>query len=611
LEQSTRHLLAITIGGVQAFISEARKTSDLHNASDLISQLASVISLHLQANRDAAGIELVFPNGSAASAPNRVVAQSVKDPTQTCEAAVTAARTWWAQHATASLNAALVSRSSGGDHNADGAAATSPVPVPEPPEITWVVVSGSSYAQAWNRLRQAALARKRTRKFSPFTQPVGRICAMTGRFAAVPTNQVKPWASQGNETGEHLSALGWFKRVPYCEISRFASTRELAATIYKIDLATAGWSHPDHGERIRQHISDLVDVAGELKLDTANQAVAPAVDGLARKLDNNDRDHNAAKLLRLHSSLLDPQSWTADGFSQELGVPDLGRDWLDFGKSEAEALRSVAIKAGLRCGLDRLAIVASDVDDLGQTLNLLAGSGNADTGLEQHRALSQTLGALAKDQQQLAASLAIGAQVVYAGGDDSLVMGPAATALDLADGLCQITSNGLSTATGTSVTASASVVIMPPHFPLQPAVRRAQAAITAAKDAGRPGLEIVSIAGNGERDLVRASFSRDLIGKLATLVTANLGGASLSVNLAAVAHTIAGSELLIENELARLLGRRLNATGNETHEPRALAQLMIQCARPQSQSIRPQHLVNLAHLISTLEGVGWPPNGSN
>lgn len=70
------HLFLFTIGPVQGFIAQARKTMDLKAGSDILSQL---ILAGMKVARDQYSVEIIFPhlpqNGDAASMPNKFLAQ--------------------------------------------------------------------------------------------------------------------------------------------------------------------------------------------------------------------------------------------------------------------------------------------------------------------------------------------------------------------------------------------------------------------------------------------------------------------------------------------------------------------------------------------------------
>jgi len=81
------HVLVITIGPVQDFIAAARKTRDLKNGSELLSQTAKAIAEFVGSQ----GARLVFPADAAAGAPNRIVCVCDSDPRELGEAARRAA----------------------------------------------------------------------------------------------------------------------------------------------------------------------------------------------------------------------------------------------------------------------------------------------------------------------------------------------------------------------------------------------------------------------------------------------------------------------------------------------------------------------------------------
>ncbi len=72
------HLLAISIGPVQDFIAAARKTRDLRNGSQLLSDIATAVARDLESH----GAELIFPAAGDGSAPNKIVCLVEGDPAE-------------------------------------------------------------------------------------------------------------------------------------------------------------------------------------------------------------------------------------------------------------------------------------------------------------------------------------------------------------------------------------------------------------------------------------------------------------------------------------------------------------------------------------------------
>ncbi len=75
----TQYLFLFTIGPVQSFIEQARKTHDLKAGSDLLSHLIDSTMRHLKSR---CSIEFIFPNESISSKPNRFIAKVESDNIQ-------------------------------------------------------------------------------------------------------------------------------------------------------------------------------------------------------------------------------------------------------------------------------------------------------------------------------------------------------------------------------------------------------------------------------------------------------------------------------------------------------------------------------------------------
>jgi CRISPR-associated protein Cmr2 len=102
---STQYLFLFTIGPVQSFIAQARKTHDLFAGSQIISELTgkSMEAVLQQGN----GNSIVFPCTDSWSKPNRFLAKVFSDDIQGFGKNVeVAARTRWVQLALESFQSA-------------------------------------------------------------------------------------------------------------------------------------------------------------------------------------------------------------------------------------------------------------------------------------------------------------------------------------------------------------------------------------------------------------------------------------------------------------------------------------------------------------------------
>ncbi|MCP4109558.1 MAG: hypothetical protein GY749_29230, partial [Desulfobacteraceae bacterium] len=66
-----QHLFLFTIGPVQSFILQARKTQDLHAGSEILSAL---IDEAMKACKNMAATEFIYPSPGIESKPNRFIA---------------------------------------------------------------------------------------------------------------------------------------------------------------------------------------------------------------------------------------------------------------------------------------------------------------------------------------------------------------------------------------------------------------------------------------------------------------------------------------------------------------------------------------------------------
>jgi CRISPR-associated protein Cmr2 len=258
-----QYLFLFTIGPVQSFIEQARKTRDLYAGSQILSELTheamNGVSEQNRAN------SFVFPSilsKDSASKPNRFLATIITDDIQKFgEKIETVVRTKWAQLAIESFHSAGLSQNPPILDEAliadlskksclELIAMQSSIAnrqISEFPDIYWAAISydGVDYSSNLKRLEQLLGGVKNVRKFCQLKEPEGsRKCSLDGERTAlfyreavdVKGKHVKPnfLSPESNlvrnllDPGEALSAVSLVKRFYRKTDSKFPSTAEIA-----------------------------------------------------------------------------------------------------------------------------------------------------------------------------------------------------------------------------------------------------------------------------------------------------------------------------------------------------------------------------------------------
>lgn len=474
-------LVLLSVGGVQRFIAESRKTTDMAGASIAMRQ---VVMAAARVARDAvagapAPAGLVFPAVDAvgrevsmpAGVTNKVAFLApVSMGPVIARRAHDAARNAWRD---------LVARAYG--RGQGDAPETLGVP-----DVSWVCVTGDDPddSELWERARLAMVARRRSRVFTPAVRGPGFLC---GQSAAVPAGPV-PASAARHERQEKVSAAVWTKRAVgnthYPPGQRFPSTSMVASTMFRRRLLLKAADDEALAAELRPLVARLARTSVE-GTRLGHQPLAEVIAPPGLELLSSG----------LGSALL-PEAWTegdrrdlvSDGVDATLGVD---------GARLAGTIGAVARRAGVPDLTRYYAVVVQDLDRLGQRLRNL--------DLEGRRRASRALIGLGDAQVAVSRTGAHQATPVYAGGDDFIALVPAASALPLASRLRRGVAEHLAGTVLEGVTASTAVVFAHVHAPLRRVVAGAQKALSDGKDAvgfdgrGRDALAVVVLRRGGER----------------------------------------------------------------------------------------------------------------
>lgn len=356
-------------------------------------------------------------------------------------------------------------------------------PTPGFPDIAWVSVTGDETDSAglWQRTVSAMEQRRRSRVFEPLTATRVDLCSLDARLPAAPR---RPTRTPEHEANERLSVANWVKRrIGSRENERFPSTSAIASAAYRARLLAAAASEPEFARELTGPVAELARVVAELgePRHRGLPGVGPVPVGLTAVSD------------RLGTWIIqDP--WKAKSLAEQFDLTD-PEDTAQRGRDQARLINRLARKRDITRPTPYYALIVQDLDHLGRKL--------ATMDIHLLREASAALSTLGREQREVCAEH-LGVPV-YAGGDDLLVLAPAANALTLAAALRQRIDLSLTGTPLAGATASTAVVFSHHAGALSESVQAAQTALTGAKDAVGPGnstrdaLSIVVNRRGGER----------------------------------------------------------------------------------------------------------------
>ncbi|MGH3929948.1 MAG: type III-B CRISPR module-associated Cmr3 family protein [Pseudonocardiaceae bacterium] len=476
-------LVLLSLGGVQRFIGESRSTADVAGASEIIQKLARTAAETVR--QRLAGLPppcgLIFPaTADAPSVTNKIafLAEEGAGPTVARAAVVEVLKDW--------RNQLAVTFRGRRPPDTPGTAPDTP----GMPDLSWVSVTGAvtedGYGALWGAAQREMVGRRRARVFEPINVPPGTLCAQSPGLVAV----TAPPGALPHERDEALSAAGWVKR--HAAGQRFPSTVSIASAAFRRRLLERADTDPDVAAALRGPVHTLNTTLNSLDVptDRAKLRDVPTPAGL---------EPLAGRL----GAWVTPERWDNEAIAREYGTT-LSERTIRDARGAAGALVAIAREAGIPAPSPYFAVVVQDLDRLGRAL------GGFD--LAGQREVSRQLSRLATEQAELLAKRHPLAVLVYAGGDDFLAFCPAADAVQLALSIRQhvkaaVTTGPLATAgpDGTPITASTAVVFAHMSNPLRDALRSAQEAIKAAKNAtsasgrSRDALAVLVRRRGGER----------------------------------------------------------------------------------------------------------------
>jgi len=530
-------LVLFSLGGVQRFLSESRTTADVAGASLVVQALSrrAAESVHgrLAGLSEPYGLIVPAPPSKADTqygTTNKVafLAPAGEGRALAVAAATVVGRDW----------ADRVRRVF-----PEGVQAT-----PGMPDISWVCVTGSAavedYSTLWERARAALVARRRTRVFVPLLEKRVNLCSQSPHLPA----SVPPAGRRRHERREHLSAAGWVKRMETrTDDTAFPSTVAIASSSFRARIVakgrTAAGKELNDAVRRLDAAARALDAPRErgLRISDVPEGLRPLADGLG--------------------AWVFPERWDVEALKRA-GI-DASPAAVAQGRAAAVALVRQAKQLGVPSPTPYFAVVVQDLDRLGRNLGSLT--------LNEHRAVSATLSGLARAQWTAATGLGSPAEPIYAGGDDFLSFCPAVSALELAATVRRLVTDHCGGGPLSPITASTAVVFAHMGSPMQEAIEAAQAALKAAKETERDGVDrdalcVVVRRRGGERARLIQPWGRTIDAvTLLERVRPSEPGSPLSPGLASRLEAdessfdelaVAGLWLALSKELQRLVERQ-------------------------------------------------------
>lgn len=415
----TAHLLIVTLGPVQDFIAQARRTRDLWYGSHLLSELGRAAARALVAH----GAKLIFPALQAGDAQlvaclaplradgsppqniaNKLLAE-VPDAVDPNEVAV-AARNAVAEHWRGQVAAPVKAKCSGLLAPNIDAVWNEQIDSFLELSASWLPLADGDYAETRRRLEQAIAGRKLLRDFDPWTQSRGG--APKSSLDGARESVLLPRQRRARDIahryriadGEELDAVGVVKRAGG-EPDQFVPV---------VNVALASW------------------------LSRASQVASTELDALERAC----RAAGVSRVVRPDLPCVQPF-----GFDGSVLLPSRWRPVFEEQglQGEPEAWGRQHVGPLLR-KLDEpypyVACLVADGDRMGRAIDNL---GSADA----HRAFSKALAGFADAARRVVEQQHRGA-LVYAGGDDVLAFVSLPEALTCADALRTAFESAMATA---------------------------------------------------------------------------------------------------------------------------------------------------------------------
>ncbi len=477
-------LLIFSIGPVQGFIAQARRTADLYAGSQLLTRLiGEAINVIGKGN-------VLYPrwveNEHPQSLPNKLIARLPAE--QAAEIARRAEERirekWWG------MAEEVNKRLAGYAPPDEEWQRMWEAQLAQLPEIYWVVIpwkKGQSYEQVYNQAGRDFDARKRLRNFEAIEER-GRKCTVCGERAALHREGETArayWSIVAEKVGEvKLRPDGKEQLCAVCAIKRFGelgqedfpAVSEMATVPFKramLQQLQGDTIDLDKHQALVQALEQFVQSLSQAGIASINPEVVPA---LSSMLENTLYGKTLEKFLRYDGEWLFPETY-------ERKLADVGPSSpkaSSLVKAKEVVHKLLQITRDLELTPHRpspyYALLVADGDRMGRQIREAAAEGP-----DKHRAISQALAEFASQEVYRVIEEKHAGRVVYAGGDDVLAFLPLPTALAAAEDLRKAYAGKMAGLLD-SPTMSAGIAIAHHLSPLSEVLRAARQAEHMAKE---------------------------------------------------------------------------------------------------------------------------------
>lgn len=486
----SKSVVAFTVGPVQGFIEEARRTRDLWMGSQIL------VALIRGAARAAvaAGADLIYPKSAEVeSLPNRFVAEvepaRALDTMRACETAVD--QVW--RRICDSARSELAELAAPSDYWNQTWLRQTKRHIETYWSIADPISDDESYQSRYQRATQALGARKRTRNFDQ-SEETGLKDALSGSRAAMSNSdtaesQTEYWT----EIAQHLK----LQERPTLLRANGKECLDAIGSVKRFSKALPiGLGFPS--------VSTIAAADFLRRVKTSSAKAMATLASYMGRLDNL-RDQDGYRLYRpaLRMPFAGLADWDYDGdllftdtLTSAVFLSDYGLNVPDQGLAVIRsALSDVHRNVGATPST-YYAILMMDGDRMGSTVASL------NTELE-HGALAESLTGFAKKAKSIVETEYAG-RLVYAGGDDVVALLPLVDALPASIALHE----AFQTAVGSATTISAGIAIAHHRSPLSITLRAAREAEAAAKERfGRDAICMRILKRSGEHMLLGAKWA--------------------------------------------------------------------------------------------------------
>lgn len=634
---SDKHFIVLTIGPVQSYISQARRTHDLFQGSRILSYLTSAGVNYAQQQDESAVIYPAIQAGFTDNIPNRIVVAwsgSAEDATKIAEGMEDAIRSKFDQLAHDVKSYFL-------DWVADGSAKAAVHEIWQAQQDTWlecywVVVPGTgAYGDDIRHANQVMGARKMLRNF-PHIQEAGRKDSITGEHAVLHdgNDDAAFWHEIRDRqrnlallgSTERLSAISVIKRFAHepkvgheaLEVKhRYPSTSSIAAASFKYDVLSKLGKSGELVDKLQGFLQSLEAVFENnglhyfRKEGQHNPEYFPYIEKCVNIPSNISR--LATQFQSIDGDFLFEDTLITKTIEEYSGRRPTSNDRPTSNEMTClqNALRLFvheARKLDIPPPQPYLAILSMDGDHMGKTLGTLNNEG-------EHSNFSKILAKFARDEVPDIVQAQYLGRLVYAGGDDVLALVSVRHVLQVADKLRQDFAEAVKkykNHKGEAITASVGIAVVHHTHDLQSAVRAAKSAEKdiAKTQWGRKAIGIKLLRRSGEPREMGSKWEIEgealipHITKLQELFRTGTLSRNLPQDLGRIAYEMDGSRLPREAvlaEIGRVVKRRMTETASES-DKKAAVEVMQWLATHTPNLHDVQNWITLARFIAQKEG---------